>query len=126
TREGGVAAEIHFHRGSEPAQREPVALTVEERGLGEIHLPRHLPHPLLRRGPGEHTDRGGIPGEGPVGEGVHHDDGLGHGNTASASISTSISGSIRRVTSTMVAAGRISRKNSPCARPTSSHRPMSV
>src|SRR5688500_15633202 len=46
--------------------------------------------------------------------------------TASASISTSICGSIRRLTSTIAVAGRISPKNSPWARPTSSHRWMSV
>ena len=38
--------------------------------------------------------------------------------TASASISTNISGSIKRLTSTMLVAGRISLKNSPCATPT--------
>ena len=48
------------------------------------------------------------------------------GSTASTSISTSMSGSMRRVTSTMVAAGRMSRKISPWARPTSSHFEMSV
>src|SRR6185295_9026548 len=50
-----------------------------------------------------------------------------HGSTsASTSISTSMSGSMRRLTSTIVAAGRTSRKSSPCARPTASHCPMSV
>ncbi|MDF2626715.1 MAG: hypothetical protein K0R39_546 [Symbiobacteriaceae bacterium] len=39
---------------------------------------------------------------------------------ASASISTSMSGSISRLTSTMVATGRMVRKNSPCARPMAS------
>ncbi len=45
---------------------------------------------------------------------------------ASASISTSITGSMSRLTSTMVVAGRMVPKNSPCARPTSSHWEMSV
>src|SRR5262249_4428851 len=45
-----------------------------------------------------------------------HDD-----TTASASISTRMSGAIRRRTSTMLVAGRTSLKNSPCARPTCSH-----
>ena len=40
-----------------------------------------------------------------------------HSNTASASISTSISGEINLLTSTMLVAGRIAPKNSPCARP---------
>lgn len=40
---------------------------------------------------------------------------------ASASTSTSISGSINRFTSTIVVAGRISPNISPCARPTSCH-----
>src|SRR5713226_2584091 len=46
--------------------------------------------------------------------------------TASASISTSISGAISLLTSTMLVAGRISPKNSPCARPTFSHSAMFV
>src|SRR3712207_6117666 len=46
--------------------------------------------------------------------------------TASASISTSIAGSSRPLTSTMAVAGRILPKASPCTRPTSSHRLMSV
>ncbi len=45
---------------------------------------------------------------------------------ASASISTSMSGEIRRGTSTMVVAGRITPKNSPWALPTFSQAPMSV
>src|SRR5258708_4898257 len=45
-----------------------------------------------------------------------HDD-----TTASASISTRISGAISRLTSTMLVAGRMSLKNSPCALPTCSH-----
>ena len=40
---------------------------------------------------------------------------------ASASISTSMSGSIKRFTSTMVVAGLIDPNTSPCARPTSCH-----
>src|SRR5260370_15136847 len=46
--------------------------------------------------------------------------------TASASISTSISGAISLLTSTMLVAGRISPKNSPCALPTFSHSAMFV
>ena len=45
---------------------------------------------------------------------------------ATTSISTSIRGSISAVTSTIVITGRASSKNSPCARPTSSAREMSV
>ena len=45
---------------------------------------------------------------------------------ASASISTSISGEMRRLTSTIVVAGRISPKNSPCALPTLSQLSMFV
>ena len=46
--------------------------------------------------------------------------------TASASISTRISGAIRRDTSTIEHAGRIAANASPCARPTASHWPMST
>lgn len=46
--------------------------------------------------------------------------------TASASISTSISGEMSRLTSTMLVAGRIPPKNSLCARPTSSQFSISV
>ena len=46
--------------------------------------------------------------------------------TASASISTSIAGSISAATCTIVVAGRMSPKTSPCARPISSQREMSV
>ncbi len=49
-----------------------------------------------------------------------------HSITASASISTSISGEINLLTSTMLVAGRIAPKNSPCARPIFSHSPMLV
>src|SRR5215510_1769447 len=56
--------------------------------------------------------RGTLTGEG---RGVYSS-----GTYASASISTSISGSISPLTSTMVAAGRIVPKNSPCALPTCS------
>lgn len=45
---------------------------------------------------------------------------------ASASISTSISGMIRRLTCTMLVAGRIALKNSPCALPIFSHSSMLV
>ena len=50
----------------------------------------------------------------------------GYGITASASISTSISGEMRRLTSTMLVAGRTWPRNSAWARPTSSQRSMSV
>ena len=46
--------------------------------------------------------------------------------TASASISTSISGEMSRLTSTMLVAGRAPPKNSLCARPTSSQFSISV
>jgi hypothetical protein len=49
-----------------------------------------------------------------------------HSNTASVSISTSISGEISLLTSTMLVAGRIAAKNSPCARPIFSHSAMFV
>jgi len=45
---------------------------------------------------------------------------------ASASISTSISGEISLLISTMLVAGRIAPKYSPCARPTFSHSAMLV
>ena len=45
---------------------------------------------------------------------------------ASASISTSIAGSMRLRTSTMLVTGRMSAKNSPCTRPIASQRLMSV
>src|ERR1039458_2612811 len=49
-----------------------------------------------------------------------------HGNTASASISTRISGEISALTCTIDVAGRMSRKISPCAFPTFSHSAMFV
>ena len=49
-----------------------------------------------------------------------------HPTYASASISTSMSGWINRLTSTIAVAGRISRKNSPCAWPIGSQSSMFV
>src|SRR5262249_59862034 len=51
---------------------------------------------------------------------------LHHSTTASASISTSISGEISLLISIMLVAGRISAKNCPCARPIRSHSAMFV
>ena len=48
------------------------------------------------------------------------------GTMASASISTSISGLMSRLTSTMLVAGRMSPNTSPCARPTASQSAMRV
>ena len=49
-----------------------------------------------------------------------------HSTTASASTSTNISAEIKLLTCTMLVAGRIDPKNSPCARPTFSHSAMFV
>src|SRR5690606_9825863 len=74
--QGGVPTQIHLHRRGEPPQR-PIRLrprwqAVRERGLGQVHLRGHRLHPPLI-GPtvaGQETDRGGITGEGAIGERV--------------------------------------------------------
>lgn len=148
-----VAAQVHFDRGSEPAQGEAAVGPMQERGFGQVQFPGDIPHPRLGSRTRQHADRGGIAGEGAIGEGIDDGDGLHgeevkgkgergtakdereqrprgwpprYGMIASTSISTSIAGLMRRLTSTIVAAGRMSRKNSPCARPTASHWVISV
>jgi hypothetical protein len=122
TGQRGVATEINLGCRSKPSEVEPIALPDEIGGFGEIHLASHLLHPDVVGGFRQQADSGGIAGKGAVGKRVHLGESLAaaHGKTASASISTSISGAIRRDTSTIVAAGRTSRKNSPWARPTAS------
>ena len=70
-RERRVAAEIDLDRRREPAQVVAVRLADEERGLGEIHLPRHVLHPHRLGGRGEDADGGGIARKGAIREGVY-------------------------------------------------------
>src|SRR6185295_14621694 len=100
-----------------------------ERRLREVHLGRNGLHPVVVARRLEQADGSGVAMKRAVGERVDLEEWNHHGSssiTASTSISTRWAGSMRRLTSTMVAAGRTSRKHSPCARPTSSHREMSV
>src|SRR5439155_2592270 len=79
TREGGVATERHLDRGGEPAEAPPVALSVEEGALGEIHLPGNVLHPALVTGRGQDAVGRGVAAERRVGERVDLDDSESHG-----------------------------------------------
>ncbi len=77
--ERGVAAEINFAAGREPAEIVTVAGFYQEGGFGVVHLDGDGLHPLVRCGSGEHADAGGVAAVGLGGEGVDDSDGLGHG-----------------------------------------------
>ena len=66
-----VAAEIHFDRGREPTEIVALALRNEERSLREIHLARDVEHPLWIRWLWQDADRGWVPSERAIGEGVN-------------------------------------------------------
>ena len=70
--------------------------------------------PRVRLGPEDPAD--------PEVQGLERLEGIHAPITASASISTSISGEMSRRTSTIAVAGRISRNTSPCTRAIGSHR----
>ncbi len=91
--------------------------------LGQVHLSGHLLHPHSVASGGKQAHSRGISGVWLVGKRVDLGetlDGI-HSITASTSISTTMSGEISRLTSIIVAAGRMSPKNSPCALPISLH-----
>src|SRR6266571_8309086 len=93
--------------------REPCGLTVTSTVFSSV--PRQLGIRRARR-EGEPV-RGNMEGRALGGQAS---------STASASISTSISGATSPATATRVLAGRMSRKTSPCARPTRSQSAMLV
>ncbi len=64
-----VAAEIHLRRRCEPAQLEAAIKARDDEGrLRQVHFPSHELHPgWLSRGR-EEAHRGGVAGEGLVGE----------------------------------------------------------
>ena len=74
----GVAAERDLHRGREPAQRVAAVVRVQERGLGEVHLHRHVLHPHLVARTLHHAHGRGVPHERPLGERIYLNYGLGH------------------------------------------------
>ena len=118
-----VPAEVHFGGRGEPPQIEALRAPHQERRLRQVHLRSHLLHPARVTRGGEQAHGRRVAGERAVGEGVDLAEPLrlAQGTTASASISTSISGEISRLTSTMVAAGRMLPKTSPWALPISPH-----
>jgi hypothetical protein len=73
-----VPAQIHLHRRREPAQPPPIRLRVEKRGLGQVHLGRHVPHPPLFARLREDAHGRRVAGEGAVREGVYLHDRLRH------------------------------------------------
>jgi hypothetical protein len=103
-----VAAEIDLNGRGEPPEIKAVGAGNQERRFRQVHLPSHLLHPEVASGGRKETDSCGVAGERLVGERVHLGETLAalHGINASASISTSISDEIRRLTSTMLVAGR--------------------
>jgi hypothetical protein len=76
--QGRMAAQVYLHRGGEPAQVVAVVVRRQEGGFREIHLARHIAHPLLGGWRREHANGGGIAGEGAGGEGIDLDDSNGH------------------------------------------------
>ena len=67
--QGGVAAQVHLHRGCEPAQIEfSVFARYEECRLRQVVLPGNGPHRRFRQPLPQWHDRGGISPEQPVGE----------------------------------------------------------
>src|SRR6266850_6220648 len=119
-RQRRVAAEVNLDCGREPPQIESVPPANQKGRLCQVHLSSYPLHPLRITGRRQKTDGRRIAGKRPVGKSIDLGEALdtAHGINASASISTNISGAISRLTSTIVVAGRMSLKNSPCARPT--------
>ena len=65
-----MAAEIDLDARREPPEVEPVRPRDEKRGLREVHLPGHGLHPVGVPRAGEQAHRGGVAGEGAIGERV--------------------------------------------------------
>src|SRR5690606_18377112 len=82
--QGRMSAEIDFGRRGKPAQN-PATLaqvrhTADKSGFREIHLRRHLLHPLGRLFLLQYTDRRRVAGEGPIGKSIDDINRLTHGN----------------------------------------------
>ena len=79
-RQRGMSAEVDFASRSEPSQAEfrAVSEAPGERCLREVHLGRHVLHPLLVGRLGEHADRRGVAGERALGECVDLGDANAH------------------------------------------------
>ena len=73
-----MAAEVDFDLGRKPAEVKAVPGRDQEGGLREVHLPRHLLHPLVTPGLVEEADGGRFSSEGLRGEGVYVIDIEGH------------------------------------------------
>ena len=73
-----MAAEVDFDLGREPAEAKAVPGRDQESSLREVHLPRHLLHPLIIPGPVEEVDGGRGSSEGLGGKGVYVIDIEGH------------------------------------------------
>ena len=66
-----MAAEIDFDCRSEPTQIVAIALSNQECRFREIHLARNVEHPLWIRWLWQDADRGWVPSERAIGEGVN-------------------------------------------------------
>jgi hypothetical protein len=69
-----VPAERDLEAGREPAEGPSTSLLEQERGLRVVHLRRHRLQRLCRDVARKQADGGGVPGEAPVGEGIHRPD----------------------------------------------------
>jgi len=76
--EGGVATEVDFNFGSEPAEGPTVRYWTQEGGFGEVHLGRDRLHPGVLCFAVEQTYGGGVSGEWPICEGVDLETASGH------------------------------------------------
>ena len=68
--EGCVTAQLHLHRGREPAQQVALALRHKERGLGKVVLRRDRLHRRRREPLGERAHSRGIAAEQAAGESI--------------------------------------------------------
>src|SRR2546428_12128396 len=64
-----MAAQVHLDGGREPAEAVAVALGMQKRRLGEVHLARDVLHPGWVGRAAENADGGGIAGGGGGGGG---------------------------------------------------------
>jgi hypothetical protein len=68
-----MATEGHFHGGGEPAQIKTIWTPGQKRRLGEVHLTRHMLHPLRLAWRWQDTHGGRVAGEGGICKGVNLD-----------------------------------------------------
>jgi hypothetical protein len=69
-----MATQVNLHRGREPAQVVALVARRQEGGFREIHLARHIAHPLLGGCFPQHANGRGIAGKGPGREGIDVND----------------------------------------------------